>query len=134
MPRARTSLTFTPNSHDCTPLPCTDRNNLANLIQALRFTDADNGLEDGMSCDLARNPKYALLCGDMYQEYLDLENALQSASAQTEILLAIMCFFVVVIICLAINTIRLTRKVNELNLVKKGPNQVEMMRSESKIE
>ena len=59
----RLSLTFTPNSQDCTPLTCTYRNNLANLIQSLQFTDA-NALEDGMSCALARNPKYALLCGD----------------------------------------------------------------------
>ena len=117
MTMPRLHVTFSPNNQNCAPFQnCTQRNDLVNLISTLEFTDSneDINLEDEISCELAQNPKYALLCGDYYEELLSCQDGLQeqfdSGSTKSQILGVVIFICVMAIIGLVLNTVRLRRK------------------------
>ena len=139
----RLSLTFSPNNPNCTPFRnCTERNRLTSVIESLSFTDSndDTEIEEDMTCALASNPKYALLCGDRYQDLLSLEDCepceVQTRTAQCEIMALFVFAFITtaIIICLVLNTIRLTRRLNGHERMIKEPNLFKFKRFESKCD
>ena len=124
----RIILKFTPYDTDCAPFKtCAARDNLTKLIEDLDLKASKDADESGMSCDMAEAPapKYALVCGDKYEELVNYENEVQSGAAKDQILWIVICLCVVAIICLVINTIRITRKKSGAKRVTRDQSQFE---------
>ena len=86
------------SGNDCSPFfNCTQRNAFINFVE-----------HKGMQCAHAPENSYAVLCRSIYNHHV-----VEGASSQEQIFWVVILVCVVVIVCLSLNTARLTTKLNE---------------------
>jgi tetrahydromethanopterin S-methyltransferase subunit E len=110
MPGPRLLLHF--GGESCSPLNCTQRDNLINSIINLDFQQ--DGFDSTMSCAQSSS-SYTLMCRNKYNDLVvpSSSNSIETSGLSDQIIWMAILICVIVIVLLILNTMRLVRKVKK---------------------